>query len=54
MYIREVQSTQEEQTGIALLDPTGHIIKGRTLSMEVKKGLCNGIIVLKNTNASET
>ncbi len=40
--------------GRKVVGSLGHMAKGRTVSMEVKKGLCDGIIVPTITYARET
>ena len=40
--------------GRKVVGPLGRIMKGRTVSMDVKKGLCDGVLLPTITYASET
>ncbi len=50
----EGETRERAVQGRKVVGSLGHMMKGRTVSMEVKKGPCDGIIVLTITYASET
>ncbi len=50
----EGETRERVVQGRKVVESLGCMMKGRTVSMEVKKGLCDGIIVPTITYASET